>query len=73
MEKPTDAQTDLIQARYPNAEMDEAVAWSDRTVTLEIQDEGWPWKADSAVEVEVGLRCLHVFFLDGEISGVSEV
>jgi hypothetical protein len=69
----TDRERDAVLDRYPGAEVDDAIAWSDWSLQAEIQDEGWDVEADTGVEVEVGLRTLHVFFLQGRISGVAEV
>ncbi len=63
----------LMWPDVTKGELDEAVEWSDWGVRREIEEENLSLEADTIVEIEVDVCCMHVYFLLGIITGSMEV
>jgi hypothetical protein len=65
-----------LRLRFPQitaTELDDGIAWSDKTVAHELEDEGWEVQADTIVEVELGYACIHGLFFQGLLQAVNSV
>jgi len=72
----TDDEAELILGEWPTAQVDEAVTWAGPEVQLDLHDHKGPLScatATRAVEVEVGLRCLHIFLDEARLDPIVAV